>query len=214
MRVARARFAMSAALMTLFAVSIVGALGMAVYGLRVLLGRWETPRRPKVLLSVQPAAPVNQLQRQPQPQPAQPQVWIHPTAGAPMPMVPLAGVATPPPLRLPSPGYAPPPPSFIPQALPTPAPIPGAPSAPGPTWTPRARATSPGHAAARAPTRPATPELSQRLARGSIPPDFAGDLEIDLEPEPDTDPGVPEMPEAEARVQRGARFSVIRSSRR
>ncbi|HSJ99648.1 MAG TPA: hypothetical protein VK932_00350 [Kofleriaceae bacterium] len=204
---------MSAALMTLFAVSIVGALGMAVYGLRVLLGRWETPRRPKVLLSV---APVNQLQPQPAPiQPAQPQVWIHPTAGVPMRMAPLAGVATPPPLRLPSPGYAPPPPSFIPQALPSPAPVPGPSFAPpGPTWTPPARATSPGHAAARAPTRPATPELSQRLARGSIPPDFAGDLELDLEPEPDTDPGVPEMPETEARVQRGARFSVIRSSRR
>ncbi len=210
---------MSAALMTLFAVSIVGALGMAVYGLRVLLGRWEKPRRPKVLLSV---APVNQLQ--PQPAPMQPQVWVHPTAGAPMPMAPLAGVATPPPLRLPSPGYAPPPPSFVPQALPSPAPVPPsfAPPAPSfaapsaPTWTPPARATSLGHAAARpaaarATTRPATPE---RLARGSIPPDFSGDLELDLEPEPDTDPGVPEMPETEARVQRGARFSVIRSSRR
>lgn len=198
---------MSAALMTLFAVSIAGALCMAVYGLRVLLGRWENPRRPKVLLSV---APVNQLQ----PQPAQPQVWVHPTAGAPMPMAPLVGVATPPPLRLPSPEYAPPPPSFVPQALPSPAPVPASFAAPrAPTWTPPARATSLGHAAARPATvRATTPDLSQRLARGSIPPDFAGDLELDLEP--DTDPGVPEMPEAEARVQRGARFSVIRSSRR
>jgi hypothetical protein len=84
---------MSAALMTLFAMSIVGALGMAVYGLRVLLGRWENPRRPRVLLSVQPTAPMNQLQSQPQPAPpARPQVWVHPTTGVPTPMVPLVGV--------------------------------------------------------------------------------------------------------------------------
>ncbi len=184
MRVALAHLEMSAALMTLFAVSIVGALGMAVYGLRVLVGRWEKPRRPKVLLSVQQHAPVNQLQPQPQPIPtAAPQVWVHPTTAAPVPMAPLIGVATPPPLRLPVAGFAPPPPSY--------SGYPGYPMA-----------------------GPGGPELSPRLARGSIPPDYAPEMELELEPEPDTDPGVPEMAEPEPRVQRGARFSVIRSSRR
>src|SRR5205814_1341030 len=115
---------MSAVLMTLFAVSIAGALGMAFYGLRVLVGRWEQPRR-------------FQYEAQSQGRP------VAPTPGQ------VSGTVS---------------------------------------------------------------ELSGRFARGSIPPDFTAELELEL----DTDPAIPapDLTRPEPVVQRGARYSVVRSSRR
>lgn len=181
--------------MTVFAVSIIGALGMAVYGLGVLVGRWEQPRRlrRKQLAAPQPPpvrplqAPPLQVHVQVRP-PEPPRVWVPPAGVVPRPMAVPVGMATPLPMTVPvpPPSYArpPTPPAFV-----------------------------------RPPTWPASQEPPPRLARGSIPPDLPPDLamelEMELEAEPDTDPGVPvDMLRPEPVVQRGARFSVIRSSRR
>jgi hypothetical protein len=241
MRVATARPVMSAVLMTLFAVSIVGVLGMAGYGLRVLVSRWERPRQHNALLSVPMLPPLNPLQpMRPAPPPGAAPVWVPPSGSVPMPMVAPVGLATPPPMTLPPaglplspPGFAPPPTFMPPQpprrAAPPPPPvfmppqpapprIAGTPPAsfapprpplrvgprqPSPALVPPPRAPSPGYQVAGT--------LSPRLARGSIPPDFNG-----AELEPDTDPGVPmeALTSPEPVVQRGARYSVVRSSRR
>jgi hypothetical protein len=183
---------MSAVLITVFAVSIVGALGMALYGLRVLIGRWEQPRR----LRHEAQRPLPPLHLAPSPVQQAPQaappVWVSPTGPAPAPLVAPIGIATPPPLTLPAGGIA---------AL----------AGPPRTWTPP-RASTPASAWTpphRAPSPPPLPE-APRLARGSIPPDPTFD-----DAEADTDPGVPEaLTRPESVVQRGARFSVIRSTRR
>jgi hypothetical protein len=189
--------------MTLFAVSILITLGLAAYGLRVLVSRWEQPRRPSVLLSVQPLAPVPAPQPAP---PATPPVWIRPAFGAPAPMAPLMGVATPPPMKVPEAAAAPPP--APPSAARPPHPRPTTRAlTPSPAWTPPvppSRMPSQGAAGAGINSR----GLPHRLARGSIPPDFTADAE------PDTDPAVPALVEPEPLVTRGSRYSVIRSSRR
>ena len=195
---------MSAVLMTLFAVSILGALGMAVYGLRVLVGRWDQPQRFRQELqlnAVQPM-PIHQPVPQPMPMPMaqglpmpqpipMPQpVWVPPVSAAPAPMRAPEGLATPPPLLVSPPPIAhTPPPS-------------AAPPRPALTWIPPHRAPTPGQVSGT------VAELSPRLARGSIPPDFTA------EAEPDTDPGIPDLPRPEPTVQRGARYSVVRSNRR
>jgi hypothetical protein len=198
---------MSAVLMTLFAVSILGALGMAFYGLRVLISRWEQPRRfqgpsapePAVVQQVRPMPAPQQVQPSQQ---VQPPVWVAPAGVAPPPMTALPGLATPPPIVLP-PAYSPAaPPSFAAPPVP-PRSSRVAPPPPPPPWTPPHRAPTPGQVSGLA-SEPG------RLARGSIPPDFTDDLDL----EPDTDPGIPVIAQPEPVVQRGARFSVVRSSRR
>jgi len=129
---------MSAVLMTLFAVSIFGALCMAVYGLRVLVGRWEQPRRHEALRSVPKLPPLGPLQARP-PQAAP--VWVPAAGSAPAPMVAPVGIATPPPMMMP---VAPPPLAFMP-----PQPMAATPLPPPP---PRIAAT-PRTSAAFAPPR-------------------------------------------------------------
>jgi hypothetical protein len=192
---------MSVALMTVFAVSIFGALGMAVYGLGVLIGRWEQPRRLRRKQLAAPPPLVKPIQAPPIQAPSiqarapELRIWVSPAGVLPHPMVVPAGMATPPPINVPVPDLRP------------------APSPPAPP------------AFVRPSTRPTRPEIPARLARGSIPPDLALEsalaleqeleMEQELELEPDTDPGVPvNMLRSEPVVQRGARFSVIRSSRR
>lgn len=179
---------MSAVLMTLFAVSILGALGMACYGLRVLVGRWDQPHRfPPAPLPrpapIQPAPPA--------PQPlAPPPVWVAPMGPAPAPLMIPQGVATPRPLVLPT---AVPPVAHA-------APMPPRPPTPRP---PTPRAVPGTHA-----------ELAPRFARGSIPPDFSEELEPDTDPAI-LAPGLAPGPvRSERTVQHGARFSVVRSNRR
>ncbi len=229
---------MSAVLMTLFAVSIAGALGMAVYGLRVLVGRWEQPRRlrHKAQLAAPQPVPAPPAPAPAPPMPAvtggsshgaPPPVWVAPMTAVPAPLLSPAGMATPPPITLPAGGIPPPPPAqrFMPPIPPSHAapaasgPRPAPPAfVPTPSWTPPPRAPSPAprasspgsYQAAAAPEAP-------RLARGSIPPDFtAEELELDAALEaaldPDTDPGIPAA--VQPQVTRGARFSVVRSSRR
>jgi hypothetical protein len=111
--------------------------------------------------------------------------------------VPPFAIATPLPINARSP------------VAPAPAPAPASALA---AWTPPLRAPTP-----RAPSpgqvSGLVPPDAPRLARGSIPPDYAPDHDGLLD-EPDTDPGVPEMVQDEPVVTRGARYSVIRSSRR
>ena len=111
---------MSAVLMTLFAVSILGALWMAVYGLRVLVGRWEQP--PRYEPGTMPPAPhtVNAVQPLP---PAAVPVWVAPSGSAPPPMAAPRGFATPLPMMVPS---------GLPQYAPEPIPPTHAPVAPAP----------------------------------------------------------------------------------
>lgn len=223
---------MSAALITLFAVSIVGALGMAFYALRVLLGRWDRPQhfrpKPPPMMPAQPqqarpvppaqylAPPVPRPMGSPMAMGQQPlvpsglpslppslprasmppasPVWVAPAGSAPAPYVPPFAIATPLPINVRSPG--------------APAPAAGLGAWTPPLRAPSSRAPSPG------PVSGLVPPEAPRLARGSIPPDYAGDPDGLLEDEPDTDPGVPEMVQDEPVVTRGARYSVIRSSRR
>jgi hypothetical protein len=91
---------------------------------------------------------------------------------------------------------------------------------------PPPRASAPARTAISAvPPLPRAPSPgSARLARGSIPPDYvasdiaaaAAELEAELEADPDTDPSIPLQALASSNevVQSGARFSVVRSSRR
>jgi hypothetical protein len=220
MRVAPAQLDMSAVLMTLFAVSIAGALVMAVYGLRVLVGRWEQPRRlrHKAQLSAPQPTPVQPVPVQVTPL-VPPPVWVSPVAAVPVPLVTPAAFATPPPITLPAAADFEAPPGSLERFVP---PLPGSyvpPAASGPsfvpvpTWSPSARAPSPSP---RAPSpRGILPE-APRLARGSIPPDFAAEeleqLELEANLDPDTDPAIPAG--IQPQVTRGARFSVVRSSRR
>jgi hypothetical protein len=106
------RIAMPAVLMTLFAVSILGALGLAAYGLRVLLGRWEQPRRPKVLRSVPQLAPVN---------PSQPIRPVAPSAPPPLPPSVAARSSSVTPARPSTPVFAPAPAWTPPTRAPSPA---------------------------------------------------------------------------------------------
>jgi hypothetical protein len=123
-------------------------------------------------------------------------------------MTALPGLATPPPIMLPA-AYSPAAsPSFTPPSFTPPPPIAGTPRPSQvivrpPVWTPPRRVPTPGQVSG-------TVAEPSRLARGSIPPDFTDDLDL----ESDTDPGVPVVAEPEPVVQRGARFSVVRSSRR
>ena len=208
--------------MTLFAVSIFGALSMALYGLRVLVSRWDQPRQSAALRPVPKLPPLGPLQPQVARPTQPPPVWVSPagTAPVPAPLVVPVGIATPPPMMMspagPSPIFMPPlPPKPVASAAPVfmpPLPPQPAPQAAPVFMPPLPRAPSPGYPAAGA--------LAPRIARGSIPPDYAGveAPELELEPEPDTDPGVPleavTAGAAPAVVQRGARFSVVRSSRR
>jgi hypothetical protein len=164
---------MSAALVILFAASVLGALGMAVYGFRVLVSRWEQPRRRQV-----------------------PRV-------------------TPPPLHVPPPvQHAP-----VPGWVAWPQPYPAAPRPPtfSPMATPFPDASHPAMAApVHVPTRTRPPPLPEavRLARGSIPPDDAPELDT-LQLDDDVNEFESEEPTSrDAVIQRGPRFSVIRSSRR
>jgi hypothetical protein len=230
---------MTAVLMTLFAVSILGALGMAIYGLRVLVGRWDQPRQHQALLSVPKLPPLNPLQPQPrsqQPQPrprSKPQppapVWVPPAGSAPAPLVAPVGLATPPPIMLPT-GLPPVPPTFMPPqpgiAPAAPAPLvfmppqPGIaapPSSAGADALPPLRVLTPPSAnvppvRSPSPGRPVARALSPRLARGSVPPDYSGSPEVDA----DTDPGLSleAIVSSDTVVQQGARFSVVRSNRR
>lgn len=103
---------MPAVLMTLFAVSILGTLGLAAYGLRVLLGRWEQPRRPKVLLSVPQLAPVN---------PSQPIRPATPSAPPPLPLSIATRPSSVTPARPSTPVFAPVPAWTPPTRAPSPA---------------------------------------------------------------------------------------------
>jgi hypothetical protein len=188
---------MSVALMILFAASIAGALGMAIYGLRVLVGRWEQPRRSASRMpSVPESSGVRPIQSSLPPQASwsTQQVWIPPTGFVPPRMIAPVGIATPPPMIVPVAELGP----VIggagrPAPMPRPASVMAVP--PGPALSPRPATIPPP------PMRP--------VARGSIPPELALD---EMDSESDTSPGVPELPQPE--VQRGPRFSVIKSSRR
>jgi hypothetical protein len=170
---------MSGALITLFAISALGALGMAIYGFRVLLGRWEQPRHRQV---PQVAPP--------------PPIQVAPPPPAVQQVAPVAGwVAMPRPYPAP-----PPPPPFAPMA--TPFPLAATPSVAAPAYVPT-------------PTRPPPAPEAARFARGSIPPDVSPEL-YDLQPD-DDDANEFENEDPTSRdpiIQRGPRFSVIRSSRR
>lgn len=160
---------MSGALITLFVVSALGALGMAAYGFRVLIGRWEQPRHRHVP-RVAPPPPVQQV--------------------APVP----GWVAMPRPYPAP-----PPPPTGSPMATPFP-----------PTATP---VEAPAYVPT--PTRPPPVPEAARLARGSIPPDISPELYELLPDDDDANEFETEDPTSrDPIIQRGARFSVIRSSRR
>lgn len=221
---------MSATLITLFAVSLLGALSMAIYGFRVLVGRWEQPRTrqpgrvapPPPLGPALPAEPPAPVQVAPAYGPVavpapQPAPLLPPMPG---PMATPLPAGTPPQVRTapspPVPGWAPPPPvhGWAPPP-PLAAPGPGAPARSGPQPTSAAApAFQPRPSRPLAPPLPAPP----RLARGSIAPEPLDLLDLDLDDEdakgaielpPDEPP-----PLREPIIERGARFSIIRSSRR
>ena len=180
---------MSAALITLFVVSALGALAMAIYGFRVLVGRWEQPRYREVS-RVAPLPPLQMLPPPPVQQVVPAPHWVATPPAPPAPPAPRTPPPTPPVLgRMTAAG--------------TPAPVLIAPP-PAPAFVP-------------VPARPLPPGLhdAPRLARGSIPPDVSPDL-YELEPDDDDDiEFASEDPTSrDPIVQRGARFSVIRSTRR
>jgi hypothetical protein len=197
---------MSAALITLFAVSALGALGMAVYGFRVLISRWEQPRTPR-LPRVEP------------PPPSGPALAAPPPSRHVVPVVGWGAAVAP---R----SAPPPPPQFGVMATPFPGPAPmQAPQPPPPSSSLQAWAPPPPVAAfLPRSTRPPAPPVHEvpRFARGSIPPEVSPEL-LDAEHDDedavefaDEDPTPLSSPEPRSQqiIQRGARFSVIRSTRR
>jgi hypothetical protein len=163
MRVALAQLVMSAVLMLVFAVSVLGALAMAGYGLRVLVGRWDRPVQPP--LRAQQPPPQRPLQAVP--------IWVPPAGSVPAPMVAPPGLATPLPLMVPAGGIPLAQLAFMPP-LPGGAPVRPAPPAaapplkfmpPQPGVIATAAATAAAPAASAVPPPPPPAPAAQRMPR-------------------------------------------------
>lgn len=226
-------------LITLFVVSVLGALSMAVYGLGVLVGRWERPQsrghhvahRRTLPMPPVPPGPAPMTASPPGPfatpapwAPAPPMAsWAPPMAPpaamawvAPPPTVPASMMPPPIPaspvaptvrLAVPVPGpLALPPPPLVPAQRVAPMPPPFAPPH---RPSPMPKSTMPPLPARFQPAAPGTLETQapMRLARGSIPP------EVIVEDD-DREDSTPVETKRDPDVQQGARYSVIRSTRR